>query len=424
MIFASRAAIILTFAILVSNYSIIDTAPQYALFVVLGLVASGTVLLSGRLEMRWRGWVDAIPMIYLVTWVYGVLLGVLLGNDRTSIIRNFAALTLYSVYFFWRYLNVRVWSIMRTIAAAGLINTVVGLAAGVVALLAARTAAVAAGLSFEQGRLYYSLGLSVSFASLGAATARLIAARDKMNGQDFKTMFLDSPLIAAATFVAILVASTVLSLSKGYTIGAIAVVGCVGLMSLRQALHTRPRRAIFGFLGMLIFIELLHALGALTVATNAFSALDFGNRLRYEQTERLMQELTLWGNGLGARLQSGYVRDPMGYGFEVSYVNLLHKFGVVALVMLVGYALTLILAVRLALRGRVARGAAALGSMGYLLPSIGNPSLISPTTVVLHCAALYIIAEPAVTLGGPVELASDGVPDQIVRAPTENVWVT
>jgi hypothetical protein len=119
------------------------------------------------------------------------------------------------------------------------------------------------------------------------------------------------------------------------------------------------------------------------------SALVQAKIARREMTYLFLKDLHPLGRGLGAPLK-GYKRDPMGYGFEQNYLNLLHKFGVFALVIFAAYALA---CVRIALAAGAFRtrhfAFASAAFLAGLIMGLGNPTLMSPIMVTLHGMVLY-----------------------------------
>jgi hypothetical protein len=120
-----------------------------------------------------------------------------------------------------------------------------------------------------------------------------------------------------------------------------------------------------------------------------------GNRERSMQSDYLFSEFSVFGKGLGAALDSGYSRDYYAYGFELSFHNAFHKFGLVFLLALFWYfwtlaqSLYLIFISKSSLELRI--GSFVFGAMLYLIPSYGNPLLFSPTAVLLHVLSLYLL---------------------------------
>ncbi len=112
-------------------------------------------------------------------------------------------------------------------------------------------------------------------------------------------------------------------------------------------------------------------------------------RMRREQAAAIIADFRLLGRGLGAPVR-GDRRDPGSYGFEHNYLNLLHKFGIFALVIFAVYAVTLARMVRLASGFRTRHLVlASTALVSGLIMGFGNPMLMSPVTVTLHAIVLY-----------------------------------
>ena len=67
--------------------------------------------------------------------------------------------------------------------------------------------------------------------------------------------------------------------------------------------------------------------------------------IRTERASFLIREFSPFGNGLGSSLESGYARDNTGYGFELTYLNIIHKLGVFSMALFLYYLSTIILIV-------------------------------------------------------------------------------
>ncbi|MEP6593493.1 MAG: hypothetical protein ABJC51_07365, partial [Acidobacteriota bacterium] len=116
---------------------------------------------------------------------------------------------------------------------------------------------------------------------------------------------------------------------------------------------------------------------------------------RRRQAANLVADLRFSGRGLGAPVRSN-LRDPGSYGFEHNYLNLLHKFGVFALVIFGVYVVTLARMVLAARRFRTRHLALASTALAAgLIMGFGNPMLMSPIMVTLHCIVLYWLRPPA-----------------------------
>ena len=126
-----------------------------------------------------------------------------------------------------------------------------------------------------------------------------------------------------------------------------------------------------------------------------FSNKEISNSLRATQSGYLIKEFSVLGAGLGTPLQSGYVRDQTGYGFELTYLNIIHKLGLFSVALFGYYFATLaLLFYRIFHRKFLLGSFLSLGLMGYLIVGAGNPLLLSAAAVALHSLAVYILLFP------------------------------
>jgi hypothetical protein len=126
----------------------------------------------------------------------------------------------------------------------------------------------------------------------------------------------------------------------------------------------------------------------------SFSLREAGNSIREEQALALWNELSFLGAGLGSSLMSGYKRDETGYGFELTYLNLLHKLGFFSIPIFSLYIYTFIQSLSWLFRDyKNILPYICLGGCCYMIVGIGNPLLLSTVTVTLHCSILYLIVK-------------------------------
>jgi hypothetical protein len=112
--------------------------------------------------------------------------------------------------------------------------------------------------------------------------------------------------------------------------------------------------------------------------------------VRRVQSVAIAEDLSVFGKGLGAGLTGGYSRDARGYGFEQNYLNLVHKFGVFAALIFLAYGYTAWLVFQATPRSRTRMLAFASAPFFVgLVMGYGNPTLMSPVMVTMHCVVLY-----------------------------------
>ena len=111
------------------------------------------------------------------------------------------------------------------------------------------------------------------------------------------------------------------------------------------------------------------------------------------QKLKLIEDFNILGRGLGSGLSSGYSRDDLDYGFELSFHNIIHKFGIFSIFPLATIFLPLFAAASNIMHGRdFIINVSAFSLMLYIIPGYGNPIIFSPINVILNCVALYLVA--------------------------------
>lgn len=140
----------------------------------------------------------------------------------------------------------------------------------------------------------------------------------------------------------------------------------------------------------------------------------FSDSIRVAQAGYLLNESSLLGQGLGSPLLSGYTRRTQSYGFELSYINLIHKFGFLIAITMIGFLCFLIFSRLPKQAGRNEKMRVSLGFFRYLVLGglIGagfNPILAHPTLVVLVTYltfAVFFYRAGVGDVGCPVDLTT------------------
>ena len=129
--------------------------------------------------------------------------------------------------------------------------------------------------------------------------------------------------------------------------------------------------------------------------TNSFSDQEGSNTVRAEQFGYIENELTFIGSGLGAVLRSGYIRSPEApYGFELSFLNLVHKLGWACIPLFLSYFLPIGYGLKLIFCRRehdILAGAFIIGVIGFIIPGYGNPLLFASNIILFHCLGLLLV---------------------------------
>lgn len=366
--------------ILVSNFIVLqDTLISYLIAFVLLAFVSFYWYVGGNLSGRFL-WFDLIPLFFIAAWIYGIYLGFFLGNSTNYILRNFAGMFLYLIYFVMVFSKLNLEQVVRVLFWATIINAMYSYAFTVWLLFFN-------GVSYlDYLRMYYSPSLSV----LGP-----LMALSLFSAVNRSTTFFSSRSKSVYFFLFLLIPYAVLSFSKGYFASAVILIGLVfSSMIFRsiQQLKINFSAAIFAFFTVISLVTLSISYWDELVFT--FSISEASNVVRSQQAPKIISEFTFFGAGLGAVLDSGYSRNDLAYGFELSFLSIIHKLGFIGVVICLTYVICIIIPLfHIFFRNENFYSWLAIGGMLFVVPSYGNPMIFSPVIVILHCCIMYFIRE-------------------------------
>ena len=338
-------------------------------------------------SLRW------LWFLIVMSWVMGVYIGYINGVETKYVFRNFFGLTLYLILPVLFLVRPTPQSLIRVVFWAGVIQMCFGLLTLFSTWMAGNNFARIQS-SFSEGRAIYSTGFIVIFPLFTVSSAYQLLPKTLLSTYDDKLIARFSKSILFATLTAF--ALIVPALSKGYILSTLMLLIIIMFLSVLFAIRRRSIRVRFVILLMLsIIILLLLPRSFYEVIFYSFSLLEESNAVRAMQVHMLTSEFTILGNGLGSSLASGYARGNIGYGFELTYLNIIHKLGIFSIWLFISYiAVVSVSWIRIVRRIYVFESLFVLGSMGYLVVGAGNPILLSATSVVLHCIAMYILLYP------------------------------
>lgn len=340
-------------------------------------------ILTGILSKLW--------IFIVLSWLVGVLTGLLNGIYVGYVLRNFFGLLVYALFPVILLVSPTSRSLIMAVSGAGLVSILYGIDASFGLVTSPdRWAGVA---SFSELRSMYNSGLITVFPLFTVALACQFFPAGRLEVNHGKVLNL---LFRSRLFLGLLLyVLTVPSFSKGFILATMLLLAGTSLLLLVDLFRTARITAS----GLLTFAVLLAVLSYVAITYHeligfSYSSQESSNYIRREQFDYLVDEMRFWGNGLGSPLRSGYTRDDVGggYGFELSYVSLVHKLGIFSLPLFLAYVLTVMISIRRILyKYCFFESFFALGSMGYLVVGAGNPLLLGPTAVVLHCVAIFIL---------------------------------
>lgn len=370
----------LSFLLLISSYSINPTIFSYLIFVLMVSLLFRAIMHRKLQVVAY----DIIPLVFLFSWLYGILIGIYNEVNLINVFSNFAGITLFSLYYAFCLFDIDKKSIVKVVAYAGFVNCMYSIS-NIYLIL---------NVKYDLGdinafRLYYSNGMLVALPFLSLILYRLCFKKNA-----------DSSFLRSTTTLSILALTVIFALlimvSKGFTLALVFLLSAfMSVILLRLLIKLR-----FSWGGLIIATITAFLLGFSVylffdiIAFN-LSSKQAGNSIRSEQAMYLIEDFTFWGSGLGSSLSSGYIRDTRGYGFELSFHNLIHKIGVFSSMIFFAYIFLITKSVWLMTtkpRGTDAENVfIAFGCLLSLVPSYGNPILFSPISVFLQVIALFLL---------------------------------
>ncbi|HCD9235317.1 hypothetical protein CMU59_00995 [Elizabethkingia anophelis] len=361
-----------------------DTTLQYAIIIVFILISIFRYGFRGLLNKRNNyDFTDLVPIIFCLVWLYGVFIGLLNNVPEKYVFRNFGGIIFYLIFYFFYTVRLNLHSVFKSI----FFNAYIGIPIILYLTYLAITGGDVSGIGGERVIFcFLQLIILIPFVVIFGNFFFPIGLNKKY------IIFYSKFGLLAVFFISYFV-SVIISFSKGMILASFAIMLLIFCFRLTKGVSfkivLRLLLLIFIMIGGLVYLDLLPMLGEL------FSNKEVSNATRSLQSVYLIDDLTFWGRGLGSGLtNTNLVRaDDAPYAFELTYLNLLHKFGVMALFLFGIYIYTFWKIYKMFGndKDRNFLGLICIGLMAYVFPSIGNPFLLSPFAVVCHCITLYII---------------------------------
>lgn len=368
----------------------------YALLIFV-LMLAVLYLLGTHTKIRYKRGIDFIPMSFFLIWIYGLAIGYYNENKGSYIVANFAGMFCYLLYYVFVILDISVAKLVNVLKFATISTSIIAIiyysldALGVnSAFLNNYLGEVNQGSSTGQLRAYFT-GLTVGFTLWFVSFIYLLIGKAEkkiylLQGVRSKNYIL---FFLFTTFILYFVTA-----SKGFMLAGLFYVFLTPILLYGKKMMSGKMSINIFFFIVLFFLIILILVASdyVSIITKMFDSEDDSNEIRYLQLAYIVEDISLWGKGLGAVIPN-FSRDINAeYGFELSYINLIHKFGFFACVLFFNWAYVLIKACRnIYYRENVFNSSLSLGCMGYLFPSVGNPLLMHPACVILNCIALFLL---------------------------------
>lgn len=387
MKFIKKIIILLIFFSLATSLA---TGIYYLIFVIILSLFFLHVLIRQKIYKFDR--VDYVALSFIGVWIYGIVLGFYKGNNPSYIIANFAGLMCYFLYFVLVNHRIAISSLSRIIIISGFIQCIYALTILVLFFVGLRFPSYFdAKIGFSstgQFRIYFT-NLAVIYPLLGISLYQFL-----YSNKEYTLLALNKKIIAFIIFLMSFSALFFLPSSKGFALGGIFVILTIFFFSYGSQLQRYKLHIsffIFVFI-VLILIFVLFRFNYINIITDMFNSEDISNVERYEQLNFMLADVKFMGQGLGA-VVPGYISSgDAPYGFELTFINTIHKFGLLSFILFTNWIyIFLFLLKRCWMRKNIVDNIIMLSSLGYLFPAIGNPVLFHPSLVMLNAIVLYHI---------------------------------
>ena len=311
------------------------------------------------------------PLLLLITWIYGVFVGLLNGNDNVFV--NNAGILFFLSYYLIGNNNLNTSQLIKIIVyltIASAIYYLYNLQSGLLSQIQITSFGLRLGGYSINGIFITSL-IPILLFNIFFSKKKLI----------IKNNFINYFLLLTLLLIAVILVS-----SKGIYLSIVVTLIILFFFKLRQA-------------KLLLFIPLITLIISLNIdleKLTIFSTSDTSNLSRFAMADAMWSEFTFFGKGWGAKFQAFVLksRDISGYSSELSYMNLIHKIGLFSSTFFFFYGWLLILILKLVKskeNDTIGTGLISLGMVTYLFTSIGNPSLFSPIFVFMTVMVLHLI---------------------------------
>jgi hypothetical protein len=326
-----------------------------------------------------------------IAWMYGVMMGVINGAELYSAVYNFSGIYGYILYFILLMIKPNPKFLVKIIYWTGYTYLAYSLGLLLYSLSTGyydeRIVA-----SFNDVRILYSVSAICVLPIIGVKSWEIFVNKKLKLRTIHKYFNYLLPLIIS-TFLFIA------TFSKGFFLASITIIFWFFLLSLlnnfidfKIAKSLFFNIILFTMVGALLFYTEIN-INEIIIET--ISQDNLANATRTIQSRLLYDEFSFFGSGFGVKLNSGYIREDSGVQFELVYHNIVHKIGIMSLLVFLPIAVWVYISLkdsmRLGLRGYF--GSFSLGLFAVLFVSLGNPVLFSLQSVIMQSIALYLLTQ-------------------------------
>jgi hypothetical protein len=324
-----------------------------------------------------------VPMLILSVWLYGLILGFINHNQTTYIIQNFAGMSFYILFWLLPDNSPLILNELYNAAKFQIVLSFVIYFSFLINIPGSMIfykilPFLTTGSSTGQTRVFYITQVSIFFLFM-VQYHHFLFKKDGLFKKELLWFILSTIVIIFITA------------SKGFILAFCSFIVISTILVRKKINITKYIYILFIFILLTVVVVLG---GYFNIFTDIFSKTDIANEVRYSQIVFMMDDLTIWGKGLGATIPGIIRNEEKPYGMEVIYLNIFHKFGVFAILIIISYIITLYLIIKkIKIFGSFDFLFGLFGLMAFLFLSFGNPDLFASITVVSHVYCLKILKD-------------------------------
>lgn len=346
------------------------------------LFTSGVIfLLSPNLTFSFTSKTQTFPLIIFFIWLYGVIIAFFKGIEHADIFSNFAGMSLYiTCYLFFKYTEIKP-IIYKIVLYASIIVSV----ESIITVFLRRFHLF---VPWPLSNISYNVWTSSIVMSGVCVLPFVLEAISLWNlFHDEQKKYTNMLTFTLASFACLYTTDSAGGL-LAYVALFITIVVVAIYMNSRSSAY--KLFSIF-FVILLLLTSILYEYKT-GIFSSIFSSTSSGNDKRYFQFDMVENRLSFWGNGLGSKFNAYMTEANDTYGIEISYLNLIDKFGFFSLFLLYIFIYSFMFPIINLIKGRgiPEYNVMALGLLAYLWVSIGNPVLFAPYNIVLHFIMLFL----------------------------------
>ena len=336
-----------------------------------------------------------VALLFLLAWTYGFLRGFVLQNDPYAVVRNFAGMVIYGYFYVITSNEIGIQKLLKLVFWIGAVNVGLGIWHVLFEADAEFGGISLASVIGGQARFFYDANVIIVFCMIVVSVSNSAFQLGGLDAIIGKSKLLSILLKSELGYYLMVIYYIIFPFGKGFIINFILIMALIPIIAFMKFKKV-SRGVLLRLLFALLLVGFLGAKSDDEVRdgyVNNFGLEAEGNNLRFEQSKALSKEFSFLGAGLGASLKSGYQRDELGYGFEQSYENVIHKLGIpLAITIFIAYFLVLLKSLRtFAEQWDVISAFCFAGSFGLLIPSSGNPMLFAPGHVLIHVMSILML---------------------------------